>query len=217
MAEQLEIASQQGDVRRVRWLIRHFPSLIKPQRGFDIPPLLWASLHGHGEVCQTLLSLGVDANSQAVNGDNALHAACEAGAAEVCQILLEAGTDPRHATPDGFTPAMIAAQRGHTQALRALLQADRAVVSAADAQGHTPLFHAVVFGWEECVSALVEAGACLDWTDSEGFTALDQAKMNKREGCRRLLQVRLSSYLKAGVWGWVVREGGMENSVPSRV
>jgi ankyrin repeat protein len=64
------------------------------------------------------------------------------------------------------------------------------MIDFADSERHTALHAACAFGYEDCVSLLIQAGATLDMADDEGDTPLDGALMassDSGQACADLL------------------------------
>jgi ankyrin repeat protein len=145
----------------------------------------------HPDVVRLLLEAGAD-----VHGDGSayapLHRAVSSQPASVViDCLLAAGAEIEvREEYDGLTPLLLAAEIGATVAARHLV-ARGADVDARDAEGMTPLMHAVVAGdGGGMVSLLVQAGADVNARDDAGTTPLLYATANvkERETIRLLVQ-----------------------------
>lgn len=60
----------------------------------------------------------------------------------------------------------------------------------------TPLMRACELGHEDVVKALLEAEACMDFTDYDGWTPLCYALAHGEMGCARLLDARMSGDIR---------------------
>jgi len=125
-------------------------------------------------------------------GSTPLLRAAKAFDVPALKLLLAQGARTDLPTIDGYTPVMLAAGLGDTladtrgvydtkdvqrraiAALRVLLDAG-ADVNAVNRKGHSALFGAVWWGWDDVVKVLVQAGARLDAIDAQGRTLRDAA------------------------------------------
>ncbi len=99
--------------------------------------------------------------------------------ADAANFLLDRGggeVSDRSAA-GGRTPLMTAAMCGNEATSRLLMRRlGRAALEERDDRGQTPLFHAVVFGHAALATLLLEAGACVNVSDSvRGFSPLMRA------------------------------------------
>lgn len=106
--------------------------------------------------------------------DGQLLLAAKEGRAIQARLLMDAGADPgKKSKLRGLTPLMEAAKWGQVDAVKAL--ADAAGIDQADDRGETALHVAAFFGQEECVGALLAAGADPKRKCNEGENALMSA------------------------------------------
>ncbi|OQR84234.1 hypothetical protein ACHHYP_13691 [Achlya hypogyna] len=142
------------------------------------------------------------------NGDTILHAATSGGALEAMRLLLQHGLSPERVNSLGLRPVHIAPTMEALQVLAegqadmlaldssgrlaltyACMAGDEACVTFLategpefvdypDADGNTPLHHAVISGSLACAEAIVKqaAGGYMLRTNKEGKTALDHAR-----------------------------------------
>ena len=68
--------------------------------------------------------------------------------------------------------ALILVQDGNTDGLKSLLQVDKSTIDAVDSDGNTALMIASWTGKDECVDALIQAGAKLNVTNNSKYSAL---------------------------------------------
>jgi len=136
-----------GDVQKVRALLSHDPGLVNARATDGGTPLNTASLNGHCDVVEALLSYRADVNATAGRGWTPLHNAASAGFVEVLSLLLSKGADPNKRDQNGATPLHWVAGCGgrpeHRKELAQLLLAGGADVNARDHWGRTPLELAV--------------------------------------------------------------------------
>ncbi len=64
----------------------------------------------------------------------------------------------------------------------------KADVNKCNVRGFTPLMFACCYGHEDCVRALIQAGADSTLKNSEGCDALDIAKRNGQDRIAKLLE-----------------------------
>jgi serine/threonine-protein phosphatase 6 regulatory ankyrin repeat subunit B len=91
------------------------------------------------------------------------------------KFLVDHGANVNAQLKDGRTPLMIAARLGREDRVVTLLDKG-AWVNARDAQGKTALMLAVTCMWDQnnrALTLLLDRGANLDVTDSEGLSAVD--------------------------------------------
>jgi ankyrin repeat protein len=92
---------------------------VNPRRGSSL--LLHAACKARSvEVCQLLITHGVDVHAKTAFGVQALHAACEAGSAEVCQLLITHGADVD--ARDSFESTPLHYSIKHQEVIRVLIQ-----------------------------------------------------------------------------------------------
>ncbi|MBS7777928.1 ankyrin repeat domain-containing protein [Acidovorax sp. CCYZU-2555] len=126
-------------------------------------PYLYAGARGHLEILTMTLAQGADLRSTNRYGGTALIPASERGHVETVRRLINAGVAVDHVNRLGWTAlleAIILSDGGprHQQIVQALIDAG-ANVQLADAEGVTPLQHAVQRGHTETESILRAAGA----------------------------------------------------------
>ena len=138
------LASKYGDLRRLRKSLTALNPL-EARDDHDNTPLHQAAVHGHLEVCKTLLATEPALAKAVNNGRNsALHLAAWAGFDEVCRLLLSAGADVNARGGDGFTPLHFACREdvssapdpaAHARVVRILREAgaDGALRTASNA------------------------------------------------------------------------------------
>ena len=115
------------------------------------------------------------------NNETALIIAARAGQKTTCNVLCDLGADPAHRGKNGIT-ALHAASSGGFPAIVCLLLERGAPIDAEDAEGSTPLTHACFRDRDECVLALINAGADAAKKNMYGKSSLDLVKdASKRE------------------------------------
>ncbi|XP_053154097.1 photoreceptor ankyrin repeat protein [Hemicordylus capensis] len=118
-----------------------------------------------------------------INGRSGLLVACYKGFVDIVTLLSKCPyIDINHQDNDGNTALMIAAQAGHITILNYLLNYYPAIeIEKRDMRGLTALMKAAVQGRNDCVSALLLAGADLTAVDPvKGKTAREWAAFTGR-------------------------------------
>ncbi len=142
------------------------------------------------ETAKPLSPPPIKETSQVQYSDDAFRLAAHDGNIDIVRKALETGTEVDSPDPDRkYTALLMAAYNGHTHVVKELLK-HGANVDARDHEGKTPLMHAASGSFAETVTALIDAGANVNATEStEGFTALmTAAAMGESEVVRVLLE-----------------------------
>ncbi|KAI4977495.1 hypothetical protein ZWY2020_059632 [Hordeum vulgare] len=186
---------EDGDAAEVRRLLAADPGLARCTATFGnlSSPLHLAATKGHHEIAAVLLEKGADANARNVYGQTPLMQSCRSGHWEVVQTLLAFRCNVWKADGlSGRTALHAAAAGGHVRCVRLLL-ADAAGAGeapvpdaalrrgpmAAIGAGSTPLNYAASGGEVRCCQVLLSRGADRMAANSNGWLALDVARMWK--------------------------------------
>jgi len=185
--------------RRVRLLLISTLLLLKPsavipqaQSGNPSPkpaeqtqddfqtPLMRAAFAGRVDEVRDLLKSGVDVNEKDVLGCTALTFAVVKGNIDVAKVLLQAGADPNAAggiAHVGFCSVMIFAMQPRPDRLELIdmLIAAGGKLNPPSTFPHSPLMSAVQFKDIDLINALLKRGADVNWANSIGTTALQEA------------------------------------------
>ncbi|CAK9050811.1 unnamed protein product [Durusdinium trenchii] len=167
-------AAEQGEGDVVQILADDGASLdLKDDEGWDV--LMWASLSGHYEICELLVSnFGITADYATEKGETALMKAAANGHWDVCGFLIGEGAKVNQLDQHHQTALMWAASEGHLTTVQGLVKKD-AKVDQVTKQGKTALLLAAQFGREEICKFLVAKGAKVEHQDEDGQTALFSA------------------------------------------
>jgi hypothetical protein len=112
-------------------------------------------------------------NAHLPDGDFALQLAAVNGHLPIVEFLVEdANCNVDECDEHGLTALMCAIRAGHTDIARYLILDGQANVELADETGCTALMVAAQVGQNETVRLLLQVGAEIDRSDSEGNTAL---------------------------------------------
>ena len=152
-----------------------------------------AAENGNAAILERLLAAGADANATMSGGETLLMTAARTGDADTVRVLLARGADANtRESLRGQTALMWAAANNNTAAIHALAEQGADVhartdnpsrspgrtFSSAPATGFTPLLFAVRGGHVDAVGVLLEAGADVNDTVSDGQSALVVAAAN---------------------------------------
>lgn len=140
-----------------------------------VPPLWAAAAAGHLEVCQLLISVGVEVNQTTNTNSTPLRGACYDGHLEIVKFLVENGADIEIANRHGHTALMIASYREKANVVRYLLSVG-AQINRTSVKGNTVLHDAAEAGNLEILKMLIDAGAKMQ-PDDYGVTPLLSAAL----------------------------------------
>jgi ankyrin repeat protein len=136
--ESLRYAVRQGDLEKVKVLLKKNPELVF-KNYYGSVPLLSAVDAGQKDVAELLMAHGADVHAKEEDGLTPLHWAADSKA--MVEFLLVHGADVNAKDEDGRTPLYWAAMAGDKD-LAELLLAHKAEVNARDSQSWMPLYMA---------------------------------------------------------------------------
>eukprot|EP00058_Branchiostoma_floridae_P000031 XP_002585519.1 hypothetical protein BRAFLDRAFT_133193 [Branchiostoma floridae] len=134
-----------------------------------------AALGGHNDTINLLLDRDVDIEAEDFGGRTALHFAAQYGHHKTVQLLCSRGGDLTG--KDKFaemTPLLLAAQNGHCDVIDVALSLG-ATFAEEDVLGNKVLHFAVLGGWMDAVTHLLDLGIEVNARNEGGATALHYA------------------------------------------
>ncbi|CAD7698941.1 unnamed protein product [Ostreobium quekettii] len=157
-------------------------------------PLHLAATSGNLEMVQVLIAAGADVN-QGRSSDRftPLVSASKAGHHKVVRALVEANADVELASKAGHTPLMWASFGSHPQVVETLLDARADPNSAVNLQKRPALhfvYQVAAASSDRITNMLLDAGADIDWQDTEKYTPLMAATYFGNPGVANVLVVR---------------------------
>jgi ankyrin repeat protein len=215
----LHWAVQRDDTRMVELLIRSGANAQSASR-YGVRPLAIAAVNGNADILKLLLDAGADPNAGLSPDETAVMAAARTGKVDALKLLLDHGgrLDARDAR--GQTALMWAAAKDNGPAVRLLVEAgaaidvrtnnpskgvgrygDTSVFNSPAPTGFTALLFAVRAGSVEGTKALLDAGANVNDTLSDGESALVVATANAHWELADMLLDRGADPNAAGA-GW---------------
>ncbi len=114
-------AARNGDVAKVRALLKDHPDLVSSKGSTGETPLHVAAAKGFDDVAQLLLAQKANVNAQDDNGRTPLHLAAQGGHKDVLELLLASKAEVNAKDNKGWTPLHLAASRGHKEVAELLL------------------------------------------------------------------------------------------------
>jgi ankyrin repeat protein len=215
----LHWAVQRDDTRMVELLIRSGANAQSASR-YGVRPLAIAAVNGNADILKLLLDAGADPNAGLSPDETAVMAAARTGKVDALKLLLDHGgrLDARDAR--GQTALMWAAAKDNGPAVRLLVEAgaaidvrtnnpskgvgrygDTSVFNSPAPTGFTALLFAVRAGSVEGTKALLDAGANVNDTLSDGESVLVVATANAHWELADMLLDRGADPNAAGA-GW---------------
>jgi ankyrin repeat protein len=191
----LHWAVQRDDTKMVEMLIRSGANAQSASR-YGVRPLALAAVNGNADILKLLLDAGADPNAGLSPDETAVMVAARTGKVDALKLLLAHGGRPDARDARGQTALMWAAAKDNGPAVRLLVEAGAAidvrtnnpskggrygetsVFNSPAPTGFTALLFAVRAGSIEGTKALLDAGANVNETLSDGESALVVATAN---------------------------------------
>lgn len=169
----LVCAVRMGHLKCIEALIKAGADVNKHSHSLSLTSL--ATLHNHYDCLEYLVKQGAE-----VTGAQFLLKILEhQDNAHLVELLLRKGADANDKTWDGKTPLMIAAERGHIKSLNILLHNKRVEIDCQQnkkiSNYRSALMMAAIRGNVQCLNSLINAGANINFVNSNGSTALSMA------------------------------------------
>ena len=177
------VAMRQGDMYTVKSLL---------QRGFDPntlapngdPAIVFAIRSDALPIAEALIQAPkIRVEARTLQDESALMLAALKGHLAICQALVAHDAD---INKPGWTPLHYAATGGHLEVMRWLLD-NHAYIDASSPNGTTPLMMAAMYGTNDGVQLLLEAGADPQIKNDKGLNAVDFAKQIQRDAAAKLI------------------------------
>jgi ankyrin repeat protein len=172
MSREFFSAITQGDVARVKEMLKADPSLAKAKDEKGVTAILKATYYGKKEVAAALLATGVELN---------IFEAAATGQTERVRALIKQDAALTNAVaPDGFFPLGLAVFFGHRETVEALLGAGADVnVASRESMKVTPLHSAAAARQPAIARMLIAHGADVNAQQAEGgFRPLHEVAAN---------------------------------------
>ncbi|MEE9163144.1 MAG: ankyrin repeat domain-containing protein [Candidatus Neomarinimicrobiota bacterium] len=150
-------ASRSGNVEVVKLLLAHGADVNGQETRRGQTALMWAVEQNHPSVARTLIENGADVHARSRSGFTPLLFAAQQGDRESVQTLLLAGVDVNESSPRWGSALVAAAGRGHEELSLFLLE-EGADSNAADGDGITALYYALLEGLAALGSAAEHLG-----------------------------------------------------------
>lgn len=122
------------------------------------PLVNMAASNGSDEICEYLLSMGVDINTKDREGKTPLMNAIYSKHPETVKMLIDKGADANEQEINGWTALMFAAMQGDLESVKYLIEVG-ADVNLKTNDGETPLKRAKLLDHTQIIEVLVAAGA----------------------------------------------------------
>ncbi len=171
-------------------------------------PANWTLMHnvawdGGGDMIDLLADHGVPVDQRSIDDRTPLHNACMAGNLVGAKALIARGADV-NASAAGQVPLFMAASGGFAELTDLLIKSGADVKWVDSTSKRNLLQYAVIKGYQDIVTMLLDNGADLNAKDAKGMTALDYANCYGQGSCEQLLKARggIASAKQAG------RDGG---------
>ena len=168
MSQEFIEAATQGDVAKVKEMLRADPSLAQSRDENGLSVVLKATYYGRRDVVEALLASGVELN---------IFEAAATGQTDRVRTLIESDHSLVNSySPDGFAPLGLAAFFGHPEIVDVLLAAGAEVSAPSrETMKLTPLASALATGHNQIARTLIEHGAPVNAKGESDVTPLHTA------------------------------------------
>ena len=190
VASPLYIASQDGNVAKVKVLLKAGGNVNQVRSTDGATPLYVASQEGNVDTVKVLIKAGGNVNqARTTDGVSPLFIASQKGHVDIVKVLIKAGGNVNQATTDtGCSPLYIASQNGNLAIVKVLIEAG-SNVNQHNHTNITPLNKASYKGHTEIVRLLLQQPnidlnkkalnkSPLDWATEKNHTEIIQLLKN---------------------------------------
>jgi ankyrin repeat protein len=183
----LHFAVLWGNSEIVQLLVDAKSNVNEAEETFGLTPLMWAARDGNLKTIDILVDAGANLFQKDKFGKSAILFAAEGGKPEVIKKFLSLGFDANTADDYSGRTALIAAVR-YPEAIKVLMEAGAKVNDRQTVLGMTALYVAAQNGWTDSVRVLIDAGADVNISDTDGQTPLNRAIVGKHTEVADLLR-----------------------------
>ena len=184
----LAVAAKLGDRQVAKMLLKHGapPNVVSVITGKT--PLHLAAAVGSEEVVELLLAFGANSMMQDVRGLTPLMSAAYHGWAGVVEVILRHSRESlcKQCRTLNYTAMHFAVMGRHAEVIQSLASCDYdgMLLQLVDSDGRTPLLWGAFIGDDDCLLALLEAGASMTSgvADSQGRVPSSVAKLRSQRG-----------------------------------
>ena len=157
-------AAKNGDLEKVKTLLKDNPDLVFSTNNVGLTPLHWAAFIGSKDMVELLLANKAMINAKSNQGMTPLHLAIFNHQKEVVDLLL---------TNKAEITIHDAAEGGYLEKVKEQIKANPSLVfSKNQLTGATPLIYAAMFRRKEIVEYLLANKADVNAVDNDGKTSL---------------------------------------------
>jgi ankyrin repeat protein len=197
-------AAMQGDLAKVKALLKEDPDLVAGEYNNGMTPLHRAAEFNHKDVVELLLASKADVNAKDDNGRTPLNIAAQEGHKDEVELLLANRANVNANAQNGWTPLHWAVEKGNKD-MAELLLANKADVNARASKasfipirepvsgkreisgGWTPLLLAANGGYRDIAELLLANKSDVNAANSFGATPLLQALVKGHKDVAELL------------------------------
>lgn len=183
----LHFAVQRGNGPIVRMLVEAKADVNAKDGTFGFSPLMWAAREGKVEIIDMLINAGANLHEKDADGRNVLLHAAEGGKPEAIRRFLELGFSANEMVESDGRTALITASRS-AESLKILIEAGAKVNAVTKFLHFTALYIAAQNGYTESVKLLIDNGADVNLSDSDGRSPLNRAIAGKHQEVIDLLK-----------------------------
>lgn len=172
LAEQLYVACETGDLKRVNQLLQKGVSPNFVSTGLGCTPLFAASREGHADVVRSLLEAGADVEKRSLRKCTALMGAAEKGFADVVTILLDYGAKAALTDEEGRSCLHYSTLSSDVGVVTMLVDRFPQLKETPDNFGKTPLLFSSSRLNVRSVRSLLDIGCDVLAVDKKGNTGV---------------------------------------------